>query len=136
MQIIGGAEDSVDGCTHPVKNGDIIKLFDDSLTITCIHAPCHTRGHTLYYCDSGENNPEPFSCERLESGYTVVKNLDKFIFTGDTVFIGGCGRFFEGTPEEMLKNMDVMLTLPKDTKMFCGHEYTLSNFDFCVKAEG
>ena len=72
----------------------------------------------------------------MQSGYTVIKNLDKFIFTGDTVFIGGCGRFFEGTPEEMLKNMDVMLTLPKDTKIFCGHEYTLANFEFCVKAEG
>jgi len=35
------------------------------MTITCIHAPCHTRGHTLYFCDSGETNPQQFSCERL-----------------------------------------------------------------------
>jgi hydroxyacylglutathione hydrolase len=58
------------------------------------------------------------------------------VFTGDTVFIGGCGKFFEGSPDEMLKAMDLMNTLPLDTKIFCGHEYTRSNLKFCMKAEG
>ena len=51
------------------------------------------------------------------------------------VFIGGCGRFFEGIPSDMLKAMDLMLTLPEDTKMFCGHEYTKANFEFVLKIE-
>ena len=51
------------------------------------------------------------------------------------VFIGGCGRFFEGTPAEMLAAMDLMLTLPEDTSMFCGHEYTKANFEFVLKIE-
>ena len=51
------------------------------------------------------------------------------------VFIAGCGKFLEGTPVEMLKAMDFMLTLPEDTKMFCGHEYTKANFLFGSKIE-
>jgi hydroxyacylglutathione hydrolase len=52
------------------------------------------------------------------------------IFTGDTVFIGGCGKFFEGNAEGMLYAMYAMEGLPKDTKIFCGHEYTKKNLEF------
>ena len=60
-----------------------------------------------------------------------MNGIDKAVFTGDTIFIGGCGKFFEGNAPQMLAAMDVALTLPEDTKMFCGHEYTMSNFAFC-----
>ena len=66
----------------------------------------------------------------------IVKNLDRCIFTGDTIFVGGCGRFFEGDAAGMLYAMDLMLKLPEDLKIFCGHEYTRANFDFCLKSEG
>ena len=56
--------------------------------------------------------------------YMIVKGLDRCIFTGDTIFIGGCGRFFEGNAKGMLYAMDLMLSLPDDMKIFCGHEYT------------
>jgi hydroxyacylglutathione hydrolase len=52
------------------------------------------------------------------------------LFSGDTLFVGGCGKFFEGTPEEMLQNMRRINTLPNDTVVFCAHEYTVSNFNF------
>ena len=70
------------------------------------------------------------------NGYKINQNVNRCAFTGDTVFIGGCGRFFEGKAADMLAAMDIMLTLPDDTKMFCGHEYTKANFEFCLKAEG
>jgi len=72
----------------------------------------------------------------MDDKYMVVKNVNRCVFTGDTLFIGGCGRFFAGTAEEMLNSMDKIGELPDDTKVFCGHEYTNNNFSFCTKAEG
>ena len=78
---------------------------------------------------------DPFKVTK-QNQYWIVTGIDKAVFTGDTIFIGGCGKFFEGTAPQMLVAMDIALTLPDDTKMFCGHEYTMSNFAFCAKAEG
>ena len=72
----------------------------------------------------------------MKDEYMIVRSLDRVIFTGDTIFIGGCGRFFEGNAAGMLYAMDLMLKLPEDIKIFCGHEYTRANFEFCIKAEG
>lgn len=68
--------------------------------------------------------------------YMLVKNVTKFVFTGDTVFIGGCGLFMEGTAPQMLKAFDVAQKLPMDTYLFVGHEYTLKNLTFAHKVEG
>ena len=57
------------------------------------------------------------------------------MFTGDTIFVGGCGKFFEGTADQMLSAMDRASELPKDTKIFCGHEYTVKNLEFAILAE-
>ena len=54
---------------------------------------------------------------------------------GDTLFVGGCGRFFEGTPAQMLNNMDKFATLPDDTLVCCAHEYTESNFKFLASID-
>jgi len=57
------------------------------------------------------------------------------VFTGDTLFVGGCGRFFEGTAEEMHKSLSYLATLPEDTVTYNGHEYTASNFKFGAHVE-
>lgn len=118
-----------------MNNGDVLKFFDDQLTITCHHTPCHTKGHILYQLESGEAGQHDYSYE-MKDEYMIVRSLDRIIFTGDTIFIGGCGRFFEGNAAGMLYAMDLMLKMPEDIKIFCGHEYTRANFDFCIKAEG
>ena len=75
-----------------------------------IHIPGHTTGHIGYYF-----------------------NKEKIIFTGDTLFSLGCGKIFEGTYDQMFKSLDKFKNLPLDTKIYCGHEYTLQNSKFCIK---
>ncbi len=57
--------------------------------------------------------------------------MEKIIFTGDTLFSLGCGRIFEGTYEQMFNSLKKIKELPKDTQIYCGHEYTLQNSKFC-----
>ena len=58
---------------------------------------------------------------------------EKLVFTGDTLFSLGCGRIFEGTYKEMFESLDKIKSLPQETKVYCGHEYTLNNSKFCLK---
>jgi len=74
-----------------------------------IHTPGHTSGHICFHFFQ-----------------------DKLIFTGDTLFSLGCGRIFEGTNKEMLDSLNKIKTLPVETKIYCGHEYTLNNSKFCI----
>jgi len=73
------------------------------------HVPGHTSGHIFYY----------------------FKKEDS-VFTGDTLFSFGCGKLFEGSYEEMVNSLKKIKSLPKKTKIFCGHEYTISNLKFCM----
>ena len=73
------------------------------------HIPGHTTGHIAFHFFK-----------------------EKIIFTGDTLFSLGCGRIFEGTYEQMFNSLKKIKTLPKDTEIYCGHEYTLQNSNFCV----
>ena len=75
-----------------------------------IHIPGHTLGHICFY----------FFDENL-------------LFTGDTLFSLGCGRIFEGTYEQMYESLNKLKSLPKETKIYCGHEYTLNNSKFCLE---
>ena len=75
-----------------------------------IHIPGHTTGHICFH----------FFQEKL-------------VFTGDTLFSLGCGRIFEGTYKEMFESLNKIKSLPEETKVYCGHEYTLSNLNFCIK---
>ena len=75
-----------------------------------IHIPGHTSGHICFY---------------------FIK--EKIAFTGDTLFSLGCGRIFEGTYEQMYNSLNKLKKLPPDTKIYCGHEYTLQNSLFCSK---
>ena len=74
-----------------------------------IHIPGHTLGHICFYFYN-----------------------DKLVFTGDTLFSLGCGRIFEGTYNQMYKSLEKLRNLPEDTKVFCGHEYTMKNSKFCM----
>ena len=74
-----------------------------------IHIPGHTLGHICFYFYKEES-----------------------VFTGDTLFSLGCGRIFEGTNEQMFNSLMKLKELPKNTKVFCGHEYTLQNSKFCL----
>ena len=58
---------------------------------------------------------------------------EKIAFTGDTLFSLGCGRIFEGTHEQMLNSLNIIKKLPRDTMIYCGHEYTYKNAEFCMK---
>ena len=74
------------------------------------HIPGHTSGHICFH---------------------FYKN--NFLFTGDTLFSLGCGRIFEGTYDEMFNSLKVIKNLPEDTLIYCGHEYTKKNAEFCLK---
>ena len=67
--------------------------------------------------------------------YEIVTGVNQSVFTGDTIFNGGCGRFFQGNATNMLNAFDLMISLPDTMQMFCGHEYTIRNMEFCLLAE-
>lgn len=78
----------------------------------CFTTPCHTKGHICYYV-------------------TDANGGSKAVFTGDTLFLGGCGRFFEGDGAQMNEALNVKLAqLPDETKVYCGHEYSIQNLTF------
>ena len=74
------------------------------------HIPGHTSGHVCYHFFK-----------------------QKILFTGDTLFSLGCGRIFEGTYEQMFSSLQIIKSFPLETKIYCGHEYTLKNSEFCFK---
>ncbi|KAG7031501.1 Hydroxyacylglutathione hydrolase cytoplasmic [Cucurbita argyrosperma subsp. argyrosperma] len=116
IKVYGGSIDKVKGCTDAVENGDKIPLGAD-VVILSLHTPCHTKGHISYYVSSKEGE-------------------DPAVFTGDTLFIAGCGKFFEGTAEQMYQSLCVTLgSLPKQTRVYCGHEYTVKNLLFALTVE-
>jgi len=95
---------------RPVKEGDVVRLGNHVATVW--EVPAHTAGHIAYhFADDG------------------------LIFVGDTLFAMGCGRLFEGTAEQMYRNMARLSALPEDTLAYCAHEYTLSNGRYAIRAE-
>ena len=108
--ILGFKEDS-----HRIPKIDIL-LEDNQIwraknfTAQIIHIPVHNSGHICFHFFN-----------------------EKLAFTGDTLFSLGCGRIFEGTYEEMFRSLNKIKSLPMETKIYCGHEYTLNNSKFCIK---
>ena len=89
---------------------DDLKIWKkDNFEAKIYHIPGHTSGHIAFHFFK-----------------------EKKIFTGDTLFSLGCGRIFEGTYEEMFSSLQLIKSFPLDTKIYCGHEYTLKNSDFCI----
>jgi len=85
------------------------------LTFQVIDVPGHTAGHIAYYCANVDGAP--------------------LLFCGDTLFSGGCGRLFEGSPAQMLASLDTLAALPDGTRVCCTHEYTLSNLKFAAAVD-
>ncbi|KAI0984544.1 hypothetical protein GJ496_007779 [Pomphorhynchus laevis] len=101
--------------TNKVKDKAQIQI--DALRLKFIHTPCHTQGHM---------------CILASSNTTDEPNA---LFTGDTLFIGGCGRFFEGNAHDMCYSLDVLAKLSPETLVYCGHEYTVKNLSFAKTVE-
>jgi hydroxyacylglutathione hydrolase len=94
-----------------LENGARVRFGPEEAEV--LFVPGHTRGHIAYYfAASGE------------------------LFCGDTLFAGGCGRLFEGTPAQMLASLARLKDLPDTTRVWCAHEYTLSNLRFALTVEG
>jgi hydroxyacylglutathione hydrolase len=116
LEVIGG-DKRIEALTREVKHGDKISL-GDHVTITCLFTPCHTSGHMLYYVED------------------TVNTSNTAVFTGDTLFVAGCGRFFEGTAQQMHEALlGVIASLPLTTEVYCGHEYTVKNLQFALTLE-
>lgn len=100
----------IPGLDNGVSGGDI--FFFGKHEVQVIATPGHTLDHIIYY----------------------VPNA-KAAFVGDTIFVLGCGRLFEGTPEQMFESLSAIADLPDETKLYCAHEYTLSNAYFAMTVE-
>ena len=111
-RIIGSKKDEkrIPGIDIKLSDNENFKLGSIDFKVFLI--PGHTNGHICFYSKS-----------------------EKIIFTGDTLFSLGCGRVFEGTYLEMLNSINLIKKLPIDTRIYCGHEYTQKNLDFCIKYE-
>ncbi|KAM4631909.1 hydroxyacylglutathione hydrolase-like protein [Discoglossus pictus] len=113
---IFGADDRIGGLTDRVEHNQELKF--GAINVRCLFTPCHTTGHMCFFM--------------WEDGCPDAPAL----FSGDTLFVGGCGRFFEGTADNMYKNLiETLGSLPKETKIFCGHEHTVRNLKFALKVE-
>ena len=112
-QVFGPATEAVPEPLVRVKGGDVVRAL--GLTFEVIDVPGHTAGHITYFCPDMDGAP--------------------LLFCGDTLFSGGCGRLFEGTPAQMLASLDRLAALPGATRVCCAHEYTLSNLRFARAVE-
>jgi len=107
-RVIGPSYDEarIPDMDQPVSEGDALHL--GKLDMSVLFVPGHTRGHIAY----------------------VIENA---LFCGDTLFGAGCGRLFEGTPEQMWNSLSKITALPAPTRFYCAHEYTLGNLEFCIE---
>ncbi len=110
VPVFGPRKEPIPGMTHPVTEGDSVSIPELGASFSVLDIPGHTRAHVAYY------------------------GLDS-LFCGDTLFACGCGRLFEGTPEQMYASLQKLLALPDETKVYCGHEYTLANIQFARAVE-
>lgn len=110
-----GGDDRIGAMTQKVGHGDSFSI--GNLSVRCLFTPCHTTGHICYFVEGSDEG-------------------DKAVFTGDTLFLSGCGRFFEGTADQMFSALVEKLgILPGHTKVYCGHEYSLQNLAFARHVE-
>ena len=108
VQVYAPANEPITGCKQPLNGGEQIDVLGTPVTVLAV--PGHTLGH-LAYC-AGEA-----------------------VFCGDTLFGAGCGRLFEGTPEQMFSALEKLAALPDATRLYCAHEYTAMNLYFAAAVE-
>ena len=103
-------EKRIPGADIKKNEGDEFLIGETKFQV--ISVPGHTLGHIAFYSENS-----------------------KIIFTGDTIFSLGCGRIFEGTHLQMLNSVEKIMKLPKSTLVYCGHEYTKKNGEFCISID-
>lgn len=115
--VYGGADDRgrIPGQTVFLQEGDRVALGDRVADV--LFVPGHTRAHIAYYF----------------APTTAAETGD--LFCGDTLFAGGCGRLFEGTPTQMVSSLGKLRALPDNTRVWCAHEYTLKNLEFAFTVD-
>ncbi|MBD2212009.1 hydroxyacylglutathione hydrolase [Nostoc linckia FACHB-104] len=116
--VYAGIEDRgrIPGQTVFLEDGDHVQFGDRVAEV--IFVPGHTRAHIAYYF------PPEVATEAGD------------LFCGDTLFAGGCGRIFEGTPAQMVNSLNKLRSLPDNTQVWCAHEYTLKNLQFALTVDG
>ncbi|MHC4738314.1 MAG: hydroxyacylglutathione hydrolase [Planctomycetota bacterium] len=114
-QVIGGDQRRIKGIDRVVGNGQVVKIGNTEILV--IATPGHTRTSLSYYIAASIDNNEPI------------------VWTGDTMFINGCGRLCECDAETMLDSLLNLASLPADTLVYCGHDYTVENYEFALSIE-
>lgn len=148
ISVVAGEAESgrVPAANKLVHDGDTFEIA--GMTVKALYAPCHTRGHVCYFIGADQTGSHPI------------------VFTGDTLFAAGCGRFFEGDAATMATSLAKLASLPAEvctpgracahtfvllaspspscpihctillqTRVYCGHEYTIANLQFCLHVE-
>lgn len=111
-QVIGPKNRNIAGIDKFVGDGDKFTII--GLSFDVLEVPGHTLDHLAFFASSNERN---------------------ILFCGDTIFSGGCGRVFEGTFSQMYDSICKLMNLPKNTEIYCAHEYTYSNLKFALEVE-
>ena len=110
VPVYGPKNEPIPTLTQPVAEGDRVAIPELGVNFSVLDIPGHTRAHIAYYGAGA-------------------------LFCGDTLFACGCGRLFEGTAEQMYASLAKLAALPDETKVYCGHEYTLANIGFAKAVE-
>ncbi|WP_339896896.1 hydroxyacylglutathione hydrolase [uncultured Gilvimarinus sp.] len=113
VPVYGPDNERIAHISHPLADGDELQLGETCWQV--MTTPGHTLDHIVYY----RADAEP----------------DGVLIAGDTLFAGGCGRMFEGTPEVFLRSLTKLAQLPAHTVLYCSHEYTLANLAFAQAVE-
>jgi hydroxyacylglutathione hydrolase len=114
VPVLGPSREEIPGRTQAVTGGDRVAVPGIGVAFDVLDVPGHTAGHIAYYGDFAG---------------------DPVLFCGDTLFAGGCGRLFEGTPGQMWSSLCALAALPDATRVYCAHEYTLANLRFAAAVE-
>ena len=114
-QVYGPAREHIPAPFVPVQQSSVIDLPALHMSLRVLDIPGHTAGHVAYYAEPAGQAP--------------------LLFCGDTLFSGGCGRVFEGTPAQMQASLQALAALPPETRICCAHEYTLANLKFARAVE-
>lgn len=112
VPVFGPRREAIAGVSHAVGEGDVVTLAALDLELAVLDVPGHTLGHIAYVAAS-----------------------EQWLFCGDTLFAGGCGRLFEGTPAQMASSLQKLAALPPQMKVYCAHEYTMANLRFAEQVE-
>ncbi len=108
--VYGPRREKIPCLTHPLGEGDTVEFAELPVKYNVIDIPGHTAGHIAYLWDGG-------------------------MFCGDTLFTGGCGKIFEGTPEQLHNSLQRLARVPDNTLVYCTHEYTEYNTPFALLCE-